>query len=285
MYRTERVLILAAVLVVGLGRVLALGRGALSLGTEQSAIFTWLMTASLVLIAGTGARWLRRGMVAARGNISAVPDVRAPLVPLPMDTVLPATMLVGFVLFVQVFDNGVAQALIIVLAGLSLGAIYWAQAHSFDTEDPYFGLAQSALNVLAHLTAFLFFSVIYGLKTRSIISSTAVGIVAALLIYEMLTRDAAWHQALDLPTAGRRRTLVLLSVVSGLVLAEITSGLSYWAALTMLVGGAMLLVLFYVLQGLVGHYVDRTLTRQVLVEFAVVGTLGTVVVFASAFFT
>jgi intracellular septation protein A len=51
----------------------------------------------------------------------------------------------------------------------------------------------------------------------------------------------------------------------------------------MVVGGAMLLVLFYVAHGLLAHYVDRTLTRQVTVEFGVVGALATLVVFASAF--
>jgi hypothetical protein len=176
------------------------------------------------------------------------------------------------------------QAILVGGAGLAFAGVFWAQIRGADTADRYFGLAQSVLNIISHLTAFLLFSAIYGLKVRALISAPAVGIVTALLIYEMLSRDAAWHRAMRLPVEGRRTTLVLLAIAAGVVASEITWGLNYWAALPTLVGGAFLLVVFYVINGLVSHYVDHKLNREVLVEFGVVAAISLLVVVVSAFF-
>ena len=282
-FRTERIFILTALLLVGLGLTLAVSRGALLGNQEQGTLLVWFMAAILVFMAGAGARWLRRGV--SPSPLTAMPDVRLPLLPIPLDVIVPGALAAGFVLFLQFFESGVAQALIVVLGGLAFAALFWAQAHSLDTRDRFFGLAQSMLNLITYLTAFLFFCVVYGLKQRAIISASAVGVVAALLIYELLARDAAWHEAMNLPVEGRRRTLLILALVSGLVLAEVMWGLNYWAALTTLIGGAFLLVVFYVTSGLTLHYVDRSLTRSVVWEFAAVGALGVLAVFASAFFS
>jgi len=283
MHRTERIFILTALLFVGLGLTLAVSRGVVLQDEGQATALLWGMTGTLVLLASTGSRWLGRGVASKAATL--LPDVRLPYIRLPLDMIVPGILAAGFVIFLQFFSNGIAQALIIILGGLSFATVYWAQAHGRDTDDRYFGLAQSLLNVISHLTAFLFFSVMYGLKARALFSAPVVGVVGALLIFEILSRDAAWHRALDLPVQGRRTTLVLLSVASGLVLAEVMWGLNYWAALTTLVGGAFLLVVFYVMAGLLSHYVDRSLTRGVVVELAGVGTIGVLVVFVSAFLT
>jgi hypothetical protein len=283
MHRTERIFILTALLFVGLGLTLAVSRGVVLQDQGQAAALLWGMAGTLVLLASTGSRWLGRGV--ASNAKTLLPDVRLPYIGLPLDMIVPGALAAGFVIFLQFFSNGIAQALIIILGGLSFATVYWAQAHGRDTDDRYFGLAQSLLNVISHLTAFLFFSVMYGLKARALFSAPVVGVVGALLIFEILSRDAAWHRALDLPVEARRTTLVLLSVASGLVLAEVMWGLNYWAALTTLVGGAFLLVVFYVMAGLLSHYVDRSLTRGVVVELAGVGTIGILVVFLSAFLT
>ncbi len=281
MHRTERIFILTALLFVGLGLTLAVSRGAVLQDATQATTLLWGTAATLVLLASTGSRWLRRGIGVA--GATTMPDVRLPYARIPLDTVVPGALAAGYVIFLQFFSNGVAQALIIVLGGLSFGIVYWSQAHGRDTNDRYFNLAQSFLNIISHLTAFLFFSVMYGLKARSLFSATAVGLVAALLMFEILSRDAAWHRALNLPVEGRRTTLTLLSIASGLVIAEVMWGLNYWAALTTLVGGAFLLVAFYVLAGLLTHYVDRSLTRGAILELASVAAFSVIVVFLSAF--
>jgi MFS family permease len=131
---------------------------------------------------------------------------------------------------------------IAILSVHGIAGVLWAQMHGRNTSDRYFAVAQSAMNIIAHLTAFLLFSVIYGLKVRALYSATAVAIVTALLLLELMSRDAAWHEVLHLPVEGHRSTIVLLALVGGLIAGELTWGLNYWAALSTLVGGAFLLV-------------------------------------------
>ncbi|HEY0068681.1 MAG TPA: hypothetical protein VGE04_01790 [Chloroflexia bacterium] len=278
--RTERVFILGSLLTLGLGILAALQRGAV--GTPGGAQVDLALGAALVLVAAGGSAWLRAGVRAASKTLLA-PDY-LPLVRIPVHALLPALLLVGYAIFMQLFSGSWFEVVVIGLAWLSFVAVYWAQAHAADTADRYFGLAQTALNICAHLTGFLLYSTIYGLKVRSLFSATAVGIITALLVYEMLRRDASWHLALGRRVEGRRSTQVILSVASGLVLGQLTWGLNYWAALTTLVGGACLLVALYATYGIVSAYVDQRLTRSTLVEYGSVGALGLLAVFASAFF-
>ncbi|HUP27509.1 MAG TPA: hypothetical protein VM409_03665 [Chloroflexia bacterium] len=281
-HRTERVFVLAVVLFVGLGLTLAVSRGVFSQGGVLAPLI-WLLAAMLMLVAAAGAYWLRSGLRTAPAT--TLPHAFLPLIKLPSDVLIPGTLVAGFTIFLQLFDSALIQTLVLALAGASFAAVYWAQAHAVDWEDRYFGLAQLALNIASHLTAFLFFSVIYGLKVRALYSATAVGIVASLLVYEMLSRDAIWHRAMNMPVQGKRSTLALLSVSCGLVAGEITWGLNYWAALSTLVGGAFLLLVFYVIYGLVSHYVNDSFSRAILVEFAAVGVIGVLVIFLSAFYS
>lgn len=280
MHRTERVFILAALLFVGLGLTVAISRGVLG-ANGQSAGLLWLMAASLIVVGAAGALWLKSGIETRPAT--TLPDSYVPLIRLPLDVIIPAAMVAGFIIFLQLFESGVLQALILILAGLSLGGVFWAQAHARDWSDARFGLAQSLLNIISHLTAFLLFSAIYGLKVRDIYSCPPIGIVTALLIYEMLSRDATWHKAMSLPVEGRRTTLALLSLSAGVVTAEIAWGLNYWAAVPTLIGGAFLLVAFYVIYGITSNYVNRSITRRILLEFGLVGALSIAVVFTSAF--
>jgi hypothetical protein len=278
--RTERVFILSSLLTLGLGILAALQRGAVA--TPGGAQVDWALGAALVLVAAGGSAWLRSGVRAGNKTLLA-PDY-LPLVRIPVHALLPALLLIGYAIFMQLFSGSWFEVVVIGLAWTSFVAVYWAQAHAADTADRYFGLAQTALNICAHLTAFLLYSTIYGLKVRALYSATAVGVITALLVYEMLRRDTSWHLALGRRVEGRRSTQVILSVASGLVLGQLTWGLNYWAALTTLVGGACLLLALYATYGIVSAYVDQRLARSTLAEYGSVGALGLLAVFASAFF-
>lgn len=281
MYRTERVFIVSALLAAGMAVIAALGHGlAGSIGFASIAL---LMATALVVLAAAGALWVT-AFEPVPGGV-AVAEPRLPFSGISTRVIIPALLALGLALFVLLFDNVALQSGVVVLGGLAFGAVYWAQTRARSTADTRLALAQTALNVGGHLTAFLVFSVIYGLKIRSLYSAGAVGIVGSLLLYELLARDAAWHDAMQLPTASRRSMLGFFALVGGLVMAELTWGLNYWAALSTLVGGAFLLLAFYVTYGLIVSYVDGRLTRQVYVEFASVAAVGLVAIFASAFFS
>jgi hypothetical protein len=241
------------------------------------------MTGALLLIASTGSLWVTQGARTRTGAGEALPATRLWFLPVPLDAVLPGLTALGFVLFVQLFEGGAAQIGVLVLAAATFGGLFWAEAHAQHTLDAYFGLAQTVLNIAAHVCAFLLFSTIYALKLRSLYSSTATGLVTFMLVFELLSRDAAWHTALKQPVQGRKSTISLLSLVAALLVGELTWALNYWAALTTLVGGAFLLVTFYVIVGILSHYVDRSLTRRMMLEFGVVGAVALFAVFTSAF--
>lgn len=291
-FRAERVFIVTAILMIGLGLALAISRGAIASAANSNGSVLWTLTFALVVVAAGGSAWLRSGasviQVADNGLASVTASPRpmrrpAPGFSFPSEAVVPALLVGGFTLFVQFFESGMIQTLILVLAALSFASVYWAQLHVIDIRDRYFGVAQAILNVLAHLCAFLLFATIYGLKTRSIISGSAVAVVTALILYELLLRDAAWHHSLGQNRVVRLSAIRLMAAACGVVLGELTWGLNYWAALTTLLGGAFLLVVFYVAHGLISHYLDGALTKQTIVEFGTVAIAATLAIFSSAF--
>jgi hypothetical protein len=280
-YRAERIFVLAAVLLVGLGLTLLLSRPGSGEHGSNTVLF-WLMVVGLSSVAGLGAVWLRNTESRAHGA-GALLEVNVGRKKLPAEIVLPSMLAAGFALMLQLFEGGGAQALVLSLAAAAFAAVYWAQTHAIETSDRYFALSQSVLNVLSHVAAFLLFSIIYGLKARALFSATAVGAVAALLILELLLRDLGWRQALRKQGSRSTPALVFLALAGGVMLAELTWGLNYWAALTTLIGGAFLLVAFYVVYGLMSHYVEGRLDRLTFIEFGTVGAVAMLVIFGSAF--
>jgi hypothetical protein len=281
-YRAERIFVLAAVLLVGLGLTLLLARPGDTDHDDSGVPLFWLMTVALASVAGTGAVWLRRAEARVESG-GAVPDVRLGRIVVPTEVVLPSMLAAGFALILQIFESGVVQALVLSIAAVSFAAVFWAQTHTVGTRDRYLALSQSVLNVLSHLAAFLLFSIIYGLKARALVSASAVGLVTTLLMLELLLRDVAWRKAVQQQAVRSSWNIVLLASAAGVIMAELTWGLNYWAALTTLVGGAFLLVAFYVLYGLMSHYVEEKLDRQTFIEFGTVGAVAMLVIFGSAF--
>ena len=57
MYRTERIFVVSALVVVGLALIVVLNRGLLAEADSQLFALVWLMDLALILIAAVGARW------------------------------------------------------------------------------------------------------------------------------------------------------------------------------------------------------------------------------------
>ena len=72
--------------------------------------------------------------------------------------------------------------------------------------------------------------------------------------------------------AARKRTALYAALI-GLASGEVTWALNYWVVLA-LVGGAVLLLLFYVLVGVVEGILHGELSRRLLIEYSSVGLLG-----------
>lgn len=117
-------------------------------------------------------------------------------------------------------------------------------------------------HILSYLTAFALFTLIYQTKERSLITGTATAL-ASFALAAVLLREVS---------DDRRRTMLYATIV-GLVAGETTWAVNYWVVLA-LVGGALLLLVFYVLVGVAQAILDRNLDRRVLLEYTVVGLLG-----------
>lgn len=157
-------------------------------------------------------------------------------------------------------DPAILRILPLVGVGLS-GLAVIAQERELASEEPS-GWPRLLLSLLTYITAFALFTIVYQTKVRSLVTATSIATLSILLSLIML-RSAP---------SPRRRT-VLYAALIGLVIGEVTWALNYWVVLA-LVGGAVLLLMFYVLVGLVEGILHGELTRRVLIEYCSVGLLG-----------
>jgi len=117
-------------------------------------------------------------------------------------------------------------------------------------------------NLLLYLVGFVLFALIYHTKERSLVTASATGLVALLAAAELLR-----------PVKQRQALRWRMAALAGLVVAETTWALNYWPV-SGLVGGAMLLLAFYVFTGLVAAIQEGTLERRMLLEYGAVSILG-----------
>lgn len=125
--------------------------------------------------------------------------------------------------------------------------------------------ARTGLRLIAYPLAVLLFTAIYRTRLRSLVTATAVSLVAALLALSILHHSKQARRSL-------RHTLFYAGVI-GLVLGETTWALNYWRANALTVG-VLLMILFYVLTGIIHEYTRTGIRWQIVVEFLVVATLG-----------
>jgi hypothetical protein len=160
-------------------------------------------------------------------------------------------------------DVILAQGLPLVGAGLA-GLAVFAQDRELDrTDGDEAGVwAKQLLSLLTYLTAFGAFTLIYQTRERSLVTATAVAVVAGLLSLVLLRGAEA--------PRGRAALYALLTAVAA---GEVTWALNYWVVRE-LVGGAVLLLLFYVVVGLNEVILRGELTRRLLAEYVGVGIVG-----------
>lgn len=159
------------------------------------------------------------------------------------------------------------------LGAVLIGLAVFAQDRELDAaEDPGGppSLPKQLLSLLTYLAAFGLFTLVYQVKERSLISATTTAVVAALLSLVLL-RGAG---------APRRRTLLYAALI-GVSLGEVAWALNYWVVRE-LVGGAVLLLIYYVLVGVIEIVLRAELSRRLLVEYIGVGILGFLFILSTA---
>jgi hypothetical protein len=183
------------------------------------------------------------------------------------------TWAVGLALVLWRPDDLVLARGLPLIGALLVGLAVFAQdreiAVAVDAAEPG-ALPRQLLSLLTYLAAFGLFTLIYQIKERSLISATTTAVVAALLSLVLL-RGAG---------AARQRTMLYAAFI-GLAMGEVTWALNYWVVRE-LVGGAVLLLIYYVVVGLIEIVLRGELTRRLLSEYLAVGIVGFLFILSTA---
>jgi hypothetical protein len=151
-------------------------------------------------------------------------------------------------------------------AGVMMAATLYAEHASIEPESESFHLARFVLNVVTYLTAFGFYTVVYGFDVELLPAAFAVGLVSMLLSIEIF-REAE---------ADPMRALVFAAVI-GVIAAE-ARWVLYFMPLDGFLAGVFVLLVFYLTTGIISHYLTEHLEKSVLAEFALVTIAGLAIV-------
>jgi intracellular septation protein A len=179
---------------------------------------------------------------------------------LPCDLVLAAQILLRDL-------NWVGLRLVLVaLAGALLTVVMGAQYLTSEPDGWRFRNARLVLNVAAYVAALFLFVTVYASRLRSIISATGILLVSGMLALDLfrIPPNKAWR-------------IWLYAGLVALTMGQLTWALNY-IRIDARVGGAFLLLVFYLLTGIIQQYLWRRLTTRMLIEYSFVGLLGMVLV-------
>ena len=149
----------------------------------------------------------------------------------------------------------------LVIAGIVLAAVVVVQYRAIDPRAPGALSARLLSNALSYGAAFLLFAMLYGAKLRSLLSASIMVVLAGLLALSILRgytkeQHSSWY-----------------ALLVGLLMGQTTWALNYWGV-NGLKGGALLLLLFYLLTGLAQQRLLDRFNRRVLLEYGLVTIVG-----------
>jgi len=267
----EKITVVVAVAVLGI-----------ALAVNVNPPFVALVLLALVVTVSAGMDLVLRGEARYR--------------PTPDLFILPAALVLGAVLFLQLLSSGAAIVAGLVVTGALLFAVFWAE-HRLrrGLADPH--LAATLLSVVGYVAAFALFAAIYQAKARTIVSAPAIVLITFLLAARQFrpSDEAAGATGVDVATppaggatgaAGRQEAgegrapwsrALFYAAAAALATGEITWALNYWP-LNGLFGGAFLLSAFYFLIGVLSHHLRGRLTTRLLAEYGTVAAAGTLLI-------
>lgn len=152
-----------------------------------------------------------------------------------------------------------------VVTGLLLVLLISAEYVTIDPADRRYPAARFLLSAWAYLLALVAFVLIYSLRSRSLVSATAVTMAGALLALDLL-RGAG---------QGFGRT-ALYALIAGLSTGQVIWAMNYMR-LGGVSGGLVLLFVFYIATGVANQTLQAKLTRRLLLEYGAVAVAGLIV--------
>lgn len=147
------------------------------------------------------------------------------------------------------------QIALAVATGLLVSTTLSLQMATLSTRAGRFKWQQVILQALVYITAYGSYTLIFGSRSRSLLSATAVLFVSVMLSLELL-------RLVDAPSWR----IWLHALLVGLVIGELTWCLNY-ARLDAQAGGIILLMAFYTIAGITQQGLWGRLTPRVLLEY------------------
>lgn len=135
---------------------------------------------------------------------------------------------------------------------------YGAVNHRQPGGAPWLRWSQVAL---VHLTAVILFTLIYSARERSLLSGSAILLIAFLLSTRLFWIHTGLSRA------------ITYGAVAGLILGQMTWVLNYWR-LSSLQGGLLLLLLFYVVVSLIQQFLQGQFGQRIVLEYGSVALIA-----------
>jgi hypothetical protein len=177
--------------------------------------------------------------------------------------VLPTLIVCGAALFLRLpnVGRGLPLAIGLLAAGSFLATALYAEYLTYDPSARRSRGARLVLSLIAYVIGFVLFAAIFAPKFRSILSATAILVTSALISAELFRGS------------GRIDQHAMWIAVVAVCLGQVTWALNYWV-LGAFAGGAILLLVFYTLTGLIRSHLNGTLAPRVISEHLAVAAAG-----------
>ncbi len=252
----NRVLVLMALLALTpvLLLVVELPTRNLSLNFLGSALSIQLGTDSLLIlflpvIAIAGTDWVLRDH----------PDVQAGEVPFLFPFwMAPGLAALALGLLLARIPAWLLWIAVLLIGVVLIGILVQAEYITISPNTPSYAIARLTVTGLSYLIAFGLFTLIYSTRTRSVLSAGTITLVAIALSLDLLA-----------PHIIGLKPAALHAAIIGWLVGQATWALNYWNVSNWS-AGVILMALFYVTIGLAQQSFQGRLTRNVLIEFAVV---------------
>jgi hypothetical protein len=168
---------------------------------------------------------------------------------------LPALAVLGAGLFINEALDGYVRTFAALVPAIGIVAVARAEYLTVDMEAPRYGTLRLFLAVATYLTALAMFTVLVGAEFSLPVSAVLVALVAGGLTLELLRENRLFGEG-----------ALLLAVAVALSIGELRLAL-YFFPLDSLLGGALLIIGFYLATGLVHHLLDHDLEWSTAAEY------------------
>ena len=273
MPRYERILPLLGVILMGLGLILLVERintltfaVPLPAGFEARVSIAWLVLFFLLVVMAIGAEAVRQ----EAGESTLAPPATRRLHLHPACWTMPVLVTLSSFLFLRLLSGVLVRSLGLAVTGFLLLAVLIAQHYEQDERPGARNASRLVLEIAVYLDAFFLYGAIYTVKVRSLLSATSIVVLTFLLAFELLRR------------LEPRRQVRIYAALLGLCVGEVTWPLNYWP-IGGLLGGAFLLVGFYVLVNLVRDELSGSLSPRAILAYVLLGLLSMGAIGASMF--